>query len=156
MKNYHLFYGGPFSQWAKSPFIIDGIKFNCAEQWMMVNKALLFDDRETADKIMSTASPHEQKKLGRQVKNFNDRQWMQVAYNLVVEGNRAKFDQNPDFAIYLESTGNNIIVEASPWDRRWGIGLAEDDPRALDESQWQGDNLLGKAIMQVRFEMFGQ
>ncbi len=156
MKNYHLFYGGPFSQWAKSPFTIDRIEFNCAEQWMMFNKALLFGDQETADKIMSTNRPDRQKSFGRQVKNFNDRQWMQVAYNLVVEGNRAKFEQNPDFANHLESTGSCIIVEASPWDKRWGIGLAEDDPRALDESQWQGDNLLGKAIMQVRFEMFGQ
>ena len=152
---YHIFYNGPFSQWANSPFTIDGIEFNCAEQWMMLNKALLFGDHETADKIMSTNNPHEQKKLGRQVKNFNDRQWMQVAYKLVVEGNRAKFQQNPEFARYLEATGNDVIVEASPWDRRWGIGLAEDDPRALDESQWQGENLLGKAIMDVRFEMFG-
>lgn len=155
MSKYHLFYGGPFSQWAKSPFIIDGTKFNTAEQWMMWNKALAFSDIDSAKAIQSTSDPREQKALGRKVKNFDDAIWMKVAYDLVVEGNRAKFDQNPKLADYLKATKGMIIVEASPYDRRWGIGLGETDPRALDEGQWLGENLLGKAIMDVRREMFG-
>lgn len=155
MSKYHLFYGGPFSQWAKSTFTIAGIRFNTAEQWMMYNKALCFNDIQSANAIHSSNDPREQKALGRQVKNFDDATWMKVAYDIVVEGNLAKFDQNPKFAEYLKATEGMIIVEASPYDRRWGIGLSETDPRSLDESQWQGENLLGKAIMDVRMEMFG-
>lgn len=155
MSKFHLFYGGPFSQWTKSPFIIDGIKFNTAEQWMMWNKALAFNDIDSAKAIQSTSDPREQKALGRKVKNFDDAKWMKIAYHLVVEGNRAKFDQNPKFADYLKATEGKIIVESSPYDRRWGIGLGETDPRALDQRQWLGENLLGKAIMEVRREMFG-
>lgn len=155
MSKYKFFYGGPFSQWAHSPFVIDGITFNTCEQWMMWNKAQLFGDLESARKILETTDPAVQKRLGRQVKNFVDEEWMKVAYDIVVAGNRAKFSQNPAFNEALKKTCGQLLVEASPVDRRWGIGMREGEDGIENPSNWKGDNLLGKAITQVRQEMFG-
>ena len=154
-EKFEFFWGGYCSQWAPSPMNIGRLKFTCAEQWMMYNKAHIFNDTETAVLIMQTSEPKEQKRLGRDVANFDDDIWMESAYDIVVQGNRAKFSQNPVFHQYLKDTGQKIIVEASPYDRRWGIGLGEMNPDRFDPSNWKGENLLGKAIMQVREEMFG-
>ena len=156
MSEYVFFWGGPFSQWAKSPFTIDGVKFNTCEQYMMYKKAMLFNDTATAQAIMANSNPREQKMLGRQVKNFDDDVWMKYAYNFVVEGNRAKFAQNVEFSNQLVATKGKLIVEASPYDRRWGIGMEEGDEGIEDPANWQGENLLGKAVTQVRIEMFGE
>ena len=152
---YIFFWGGPFSQWFPCQFTIDEIDFNCAEQWMMFRKAMLFEDYDTAKSIMYQRSPKEQKKLGRSVIGYDDDKWMEVAFDIVVEGNMAKFSQSPLLYDTLKSSGDKIIVEASPYDRRWGIGLAEDAPGIEDPNNWRGDNLLGKAIMKVRAELFG-
>ena len=151
---YHFFWSGPFSQWYPSKFTIDGIEFVNCEQWMMYNKAILFEDHDIAKQILNTTDPSTQKSLGRRVSNFNDDTWMKVAYQIVVEGNRAKFSQNPRLYSALRLTGTDIIVEASPHDRRWGIGLSEKDPNIHDPTKWKGANLLGKAIMDVRDELF--
>lgn len=153
MSNYEFFWSGPFSQWYKAPFIIDGRKFNTCEQWMMWNKAMLFNDTETAEAILKTSDPRQQKALGRAVKNFDDAKWMAVAYDIVVQGNRSKFTQNPQLFETLKATGDKTLVEASPYDRRWGIGMGEDDPGIEDPKNWRGENLLGKALTQVRDEL---
>lgn len=145
-----LFYTGPFSQWHRSPFVVGGVAFNCTEQFMMYNKALLFGDNETAAQILMAATPRQQKSLGRRVQGFNDRTWNLFKEGVVFTANLAKFSQDEGLRADLLATGDKIIVEASPTDRIWGIGLAEDDPRALDVSQWQGSNLLGLALMRVR------
>lgn len=145
-----FFYGSVFSQWADSLFEIDGIQYVTAEQWMMAEKARTFNDEETLQKILYYTSPSVQKKLGRQVKNYNDEVWASKRFDAVVKGNYAKFSQNELLKHILLGTGDRILVEASPTDRIWGIGLAEEDPRCLDESQWRGQNLLGKALMKVR------
>lgn len=155
MSNYVFFWGGPFSQWAKSPFRIDGITFNTCEQYMMYKKAMLFNDATTAQAIMANSNPREQKMLGRAVKNFDDTVWMKYAYDYVVEGNRAKFEQNSDLRAELENTRGKLLVEASPYDKRWGIGMEEGDEGIENSVNWQGENLLGKAITQVRMEIFG-
>jgi ribA/ribD-fused uncharacterized protein len=160
---YKFFWNGPFSQWHNSQFIIDmesefeqyQTEFNCCEQWMMFNKAWMFGDKDTAYRIMDTKYPRIQKALGRQVKNFDDNKWMQVAYNIVVHGNMAKFTQNEELLQVLKETCGMELVEASPYDTRWGIGMGENDPGILDSSNWKGENLLGKAITQVRIELFG-
>lgn len=128
MTEYHFFKSGPFSQWTKSPFTLQGLNFNTCEQWMMYNKALMFDDLPIAGQILLAKNPMVQKNLGRKVKNFNDMKWMAVAYGLVVEGNMAKFTQNKFFLDELRKTVGKVIVEASVKDKRWGIGLAIDDP----------------------------
>lgn len=150
-----FFWGGFMSQWSPSPFTIGRLKFTCAEQWMMYNKAKVFCDTETAVLIMQSERPDVQKALGRGVANYNDDEWMETAYDVVVQGNRAKFGTIKEFNNQLRSTGNKILVEASPTDRRWGIGLREGAPGIEDPSNWKGENLLGKAIMQVRGELFG-
>lgn len=145
-----FFYGSVFSQWADSPFEIDGVQYVTAEQWMMAEKARTFNDEETLKKILYFPSPSMQKKLGRQVKNYNDEVWASKRFDAVVKGNYAKFSQNERLRQILLNTEDKILVEASPTDRIWGIGLSEYDSRCLDESKWRGQNLLGKALMKVR------
>jgi ribA/ribD-fused uncharacterized protein len=147
---YIFFWGGTYSQWCPSPFTIDGVNYNCCEQYMMSKKALTFNDILAHEEIMATDSPREQKAIGRRVKNFDPQVWSEVSREVVYEANMAKFTQNPDMYDELMATGELEIVEASPEDKIWGIGLHESDPRCLDKSQWQGTNWLGEAIMRVR------
>ncbi len=148
--DYVFFWGGPFSQWAHSPFTIGVRTYSCAEQWMMYMKAVTFGDLITADLILTEDRPSEQKALGRRVSGFDADVWSTVGYQIVVAGNIAKFQQNDDMMEALRITGERTIVEASPYDKVWGIGLREDDPLADDPANWQGRNLLGKAIMDAR------
>lgn len=147
-----LFYGGPFSQWYPTQITIDGTTYNTAEQFMMAMKAQYFGDLDTKAKIMATKDPGEQKRLGRQVKNFEAPLWQTVGPEYVYMANLAKFSE-PTMKLMLLGTGDKEIAEASPYDSIWGIGLSENDPRALDKSQWRGTNLLGEAIMRVRNDL---
>jgi len=151
--NYTFFWSGPFSQWYKSSFVINGVKFNCAEQFMMYSKAMLFGDTQTADKIMRTSNPKEQKKLGRQVENFNSIIWDNIAKLLVYQGNMAKFTQDMILHEILLATGNTLLVEASPLDAIWGIGLDEVAAKSMSPAEWPGSNFLGEAITQVREDL---
>lgn len=148
--NYIFFWGGIFSQWFKSNFEIDNIQYSSAEQYMMAEKARAFNDKESLDKILSTKNSRKQKELGRKIKNYDDEVWSKIRYEAVVKGNYAKFTQNENLKNQLLDTGNKIIVEASPYDTIWGIGLSEFDESRFNEDLWRGKNLLGKAIMQVR------
>lgn len=145
---YYPFYGGVFSQWYPSPFMYRGIEFNCAEQFMMAGKALYFVDEQSYYKIMGTDNPAKQKQLGRKVKGFDYDKWMQVAFDIVTMGNVLKFKQNKDLYSILEQVKSDgcKLVEASPVDKIWGIGLSEGNPDCHNKSKWQGRNLLGKAI----------
>lgn len=147
---FHFFWRGPLSQWAASPFTHNGIKYLTAEHWMMAEKARLFKDEETLRKILKASSPKEAKALGREVKNYNDEKWGNARFERVVAGNYLKFDQNPTHREALIATGDSILVEASPKDTIWGIGLAEDHPNASNPKRWPGQNLLGFALMEVR------
>lgn len=149
-KEFAFFWGGTFSQWARSTFVIDGVTFNTCEQYMMYKKALMFGDYEIAEKIMEADHPRDQKALGRKVKGFDKDHWERYCKDIVYDGNVAKFTQNEDMLDELMFTGNMTIVEASPKDKIWGIGLAADDPRAKDKSKWLGTNWLGEAIQRVR------
>lgn len=140
----------PFSNWYECHFELNGIEFNCAEQAMMYHKAMLFEDKEIADEIMSSNSPWEQKKLGRAVKGFNQAKWEEERENIMFDILFAKFSQDEFLNKALMETKDRILVEASPYDHIWGIGLSENDPRATDESKWMGLNLLGKTLNRVR------
>ena len=144
------FYGSVFSQWAMRSFELDGNLFNCTEQYMMYRKAKLFGDHDAAKKIWSSGDPAKQKALGRKVKNFDKDKWEAIARDVVYKANYAKFTQNKDCLNELVKTGDKIIVEASPYDCIWGVGLRCDDPKVLDEKNWRGTNWLGEAIMKVR------
>lgn len=139
-----------FSQWWVAAFIVDGIEYQTAEHWMMANKALLFNDKESFDLILQSNTPAEAKKLGRAVRNFDQLIWEANAYKLVVDGNYHKFSQHNNLKNFLLQTGNVIIVEASPVDNIWGIGLPPDNKLVNNPLKWKGTNLLGFALMEVR------
>lgn len=150
--DFEFFYGGPFSQWFKCNLLIDGVTYNCAEQYMMAMKALTFGDTEAHAKIMSSRDPSVQKAWGRKVKNFDYSKWSDISRRVVYKANMVKFS-NPILKDYLLATENKEIVEASPYDTIWGIGLAENDPNILDKSKWRGTNWLGIVLMQVRSDL---
>lgn len=139
-----------FSQWYPANFVIASISYESAEHYMMAEKAKLFGDLDVHQKIINAATPDEAKSLGRQVKGFREDLWCEKRFDIVVQGNMAKFSQNPVLKDYLLSTGSKILIEASPVDSIWGIGLAESDERAKSPALWQGLNLLGFALMQTR------
>lgn len=142
-----------FSQWFPSVFEVNGQVYQNAEQYMMAQKASLFDDQAILAEILLTSDPKEMKALGRKVRGFEQHVWEAARFDIVVEGNRAKFTQNPLMATYLRHTGSQILVEASPVDTIWGIGLSARDVQASDPAQWRGLNLLGYALMAVRAEV---
>jgi ribA/ribD-fused uncharacterized protein len=148
-----FFWNGIYSQWHKAPMTIDGIEYNSCEQYMMHQKALLFDDDEIAELIMQEENPKEQKKFGRMIKGFDKALWDKNCLAIVFEGNLAKFSQNPELKAEMLSTGNKIFVEASPLDHIWGIGLDEDAEGVDDPSYWLGLNLLGQALTLVKNQL---
>ena len=150
---------GDFSQWSKhiielygAPFANEGetVLFDNAEQAMMVAKANTFEDFDIIPEMMSTDDPLEIKRLGRKVKNFDKIVWDNLGEDIVYQINLAKFNQNTQLRDQLLKTEDSIIVEASPMDRIWGIGLSINNPKSLDKDQWRGQNLLGKVLMRVR------
>jgi ribA/ribD-fused uncharacterized protein len=137
-------------QWEQENAIED-YRWNCVEQYMMAAKACLHDDFKTFQKIIATGHPAEQKKLGREVKNFDPEVWEEFRYGKILQAIAAKFDQNFDLQHFLISNFHplTIFAEASPWDKIWGIGLGPEDPKALDINTWEGENLLGQMIGEV-------
>lgn len=142
-----------FSQWYDAPFVVGSERYPTAEHYMMAEKAALFDDADIRKKVLAAPNPGAAKALGRQVRGFDDARWVAARFDIVCRANEAKFAQNPELRTFLEQTGNRVLVEASPVDRIWGIGLAQDDERASNPNQWQGLNLLGFALMQVREQL---
>ena len=151
-----FFWNGIYSQWYKSPFTVDDINYVTAEQYMMNQKALLFGDVETSRQILRATDPREQKELGRKVSGFNKEKWDKACVGIVYKGNYAKFSQNEDLKTELLNTGNRILVEASPVDFIWGIGMHEDDNGVDNPANWKGTNLLGWSIMLVRNELMNE
>ena len=147
---FHFFWGGPLSQWHPSPFKVKDKKYATAEQWMMSRKAALFADSEIEEQIMATQDPSECKKLGRKIKNFNETIWKERRLEVVTMGNVFKFRQNRDLKEILKNTGGKIIVEASPYDCIWGIGMNSDVVGVENPANWKGLNLLGVALMTTR------
>ncbi|MEU5722202.1 NADAR family protein [Micromonospora sp. NPDC047738] len=141
---------GCLSQWWPAPFTVDGRTYPTAEHWMMWHKATLFGDAEIAERILASGHPRRAKTLGRQVRGFDEATWTARRYDIVVAGSVAKFGQHDELGRFLLGTGERVLVEASPVDRIWGIGLAADDPRADDPARWRGQNLLGFALMEAR------
>ena len=143
----------PFSQWYRCTFTAGGHTFGCAEQYMMHGKALLFGDAEIAAEILAADHPRQHKALGRKVRRFDDAVWKREREAIVLAGNRAKFTQDPALFEQLLATRGTTLVEASPYDRIWGIGLRATDPRAQDPEQWRGQNLLGRILTALRDEL---
>jgi ribA/ribD-fused uncharacterized protein len=138
------------SQWYPAPFEMGGVRFATAEHFMMVGKAKLFSDNEIVSEIVDAASPGAAKALGRKVRNFDAAIWNRHCLDIVTAGNIAKFGQNEAMKQFLLSTGDRVLVEASPVDRVWGIGLSKSHEDAEKPQRWRGQNLLGFALMRAR------
>lgn len=145
-----------FSQWWPCRFEVDDQVYVTAEQFMMAEKARLFGDEKARAAILAAESPATCKKLGRAVQGFEEARWVASRFDLVTRGNLAKFDQDDRLRSYLLDTGAEILVEASPTDRVWGIGIGREDARARDPLAWQGANLLGFALVRVRGILRGE
>jgi len=142
-----------FSQWFPAAFTVAGDTYATAEHWMMAEKARLFGNDDVRQRLIAARHPDEAKKLGRQVTGFNPVVWDAQKYELVVAGNYHKFSQHPALRDYLLTTGDRVLVEASPVDAIWGIGLAANHPDATQPARWPGENLLGFALMEVRDQL---
>ncbi len=138
------------SQWYDCSFEADGVKYRTAEQYMMAQKALLFGDEDIFGRIMKAGGPDTFKKLGQQVRGFDEEKWKASRSDIVIRGNMAKFSQNAELKAFLLGTGDKVLVEASPYDKIWGIGIGADDKRAENPNLWRGLNLLGFCLMEVR------
>ncbi|GGH62141.1 hypothetical protein HNQ91_001208 [Filimonas zeae] len=139
-----------FSQWWVAPFEVEGVVYKTAEHWMMAEKARLFNDEAAWEKVIAAATPDEAKKGGRMVRGFDAEVWDKHKFAIVTEGNRHKFSQHQALQRFLVDTGDRVLVEASPVDAIWGIGLAADKPGIENPHTWKGENLLGYALMEVR------
>jgi ribA/ribD-fused uncharacterized protein len=145
-----------FSQWWPAQFTVEGQNYKSAEHYMMAQKAKLFDDHSSFWKILLCDKPAEAKELGRQVKNFNETRWLQHRYEIVLQGSIHKFKQNESLKAFLLNTNDRVIVEASPVDRIWGIGLTADSKNVENPAKWNGLNLLGFALMEARYVLRGK
>jgi ribA/ribD-fused uncharacterized protein len=141
---------GCLSQWWPAPFTVDGKVYPTAEHWMMAAKARLFGDPEAEHRILGAGGPAQAKKEGRRVRGFDEAVWERERFGIVVEGSVHKFAAHEELWSYLRGTGERVLVEASPLDRVWGIGLAATDEGASDPERWRGLNLLGFALMEAR------
>lgn len=148
-KDGHI-YEACLSQWWPCLFQVDNVEYRCAEQFMMAEKARMFADEEMLAEIMNASHPKEMKAYGRAVKNFDKDLWDARCYDIVKRGNLAKFSQNPELWEFLKNTRQRILVEASPRDQIWGIGMGKSNPDALYPQKWRGTNLLGFALTEVR------
>jgi len=138
------------SQWWPSHFSEENITYKTAEHYMMAGKAKLFNDTDAFEKIIACHKPGEAKKLGRTVKGFDENVWLKHRYQIVLKASLLKFSQNPELKTFLINTSNRVIVEASPLDKIWGIGMACENKDIEDPHRWKGLNLLGFALMGTR------
>ena len=141
---------GYLSNWYPSSFTVDGVAFSSMEQFMMYRKAICFGDEAVAAQILSTSDVAKIKSLGRQVSNYDESMWNGIRQIVVYEGLLAKFSQNEELKAKLKVTGNAVLAECAVKDRIWGIGLSMKDPDRLNKAKWNGQNLLGYALMMVR------
>ena len=139
-----------FSQWFPASFHVDGVDYKTAEHYMMAQKAKLFEDYDALQEIIHACDPKTAKQLGRTVQNFDSEVWDAHCFEIVVEGNFYKFSQNPELLQFLLNTNPKVLVEASPHDRIWGIGLGRNDRDASMPERWLGKNLLGFALVEAR------
>jgi ribA/ribD-fused uncharacterized protein len=153
VENFHFFYSGcsVFSQWYKSPFVDNnGQRYTSAEQYMMSEKAKLFNDVSAKETILKTHNPKICKSLGRKVKGFDEKKWKDNREQIVFNASIFKYGQNQELKDILLSTKDKHIVEASPYDKIWGIGMRESHKDATNPLRWKGLNLLGNALMRTR------
>lgn len=154
-EKYVSFWGSPFSNFYECKFVEGDNLWTSSEQCFMAKKAIFFGDRETFIEITQAKTPKEAKKLGRKVKNFDEKAWSEASFNMMYEAVYAKFSQNEDLKTLLlsEEYENKSFVEGSPYDAIWGVKMYWNDPKIGDENNWKGENRLGKVLDKVREEL---
>ena len=145
-----------FSQWYHSPFIENEITYETAEHYMMASKARVFNDWKALDKILNTKKPNVAKKIGRGIKNFNIKEWNKHKIDIVLQGSLLKFNQHNNLKNFLLLTNESILVEASPFDPYWGIGMRAKHRNSKNPIRWKGQNLLGFCLMEARKIIFNE
>lgn len=150
-ENFVFFWGNReiYSNFYKKPFFYKGVKIPCPEVGFMMEKAIQFNDMDILNKLKTAHNPARAKELGRKIKNYDDAIWNEVRYDRMKEVLIAKFS-DPALKKQLKDTGKRILVEASPMDKIWGIGMDENHPQVEDISKWKGQNLLGQVLMDIR------
>lgn len=145
---------GCFSNWYPCKFAVDGVTYNSSEQYMMAQKVLLFGRKDLAVQIMATDDPHTEKHIaGQHFPEYDDALWGAKCYETVKKGVKAKFEQNPELKQELLATGNALLCECAPHDKKWGIGIGLDNPDYQHPDRWRGKNYLGFILMEVRAEL---
>lgn len=139
-----------FSQWFANAFEHDGTRYATAEHFMMAGKARLFADDDALNRILAARTPAQAKAIGREVQRFSPVIWDAECLAIVTRGSIAKFSSSPELCTYLLGTGDRVLVEASPRDRIWGVGMGRNNPSIERPSEWRGRNLLGFALMNAR------
>lgn len=129
---------------------IEGKNFFCAEQFMMVGKVLLFGPTMIDEYFKTCKHNSACKRFGRKVPNYNEKVWTNINLAWVTVGNYLKFSQNETLKDHLVKTGDALLVEASPRDSIWGVGMSVDHPDIMNPKKWKGLNKLGKALMKAR------
>jgi len=150
-----LFWSGWPSQHAPATFEVCGVWYNCTQQYLMAERARMFGDADRLDDIMWSRDPVQQTVLGHAVKNCDEARWRRAVPAMLLRGNMAKYAQNATLKRLLLATHPKVLVQASPYDTVYGVGLTPHDPRALDPEHWRGLNLLGTALMQTRQTLLG-
>jgi len=148
-----VFYGSKdiLSNFYHTSFEIDGVKYNCVEQYFQYQKAITFCAQDIAEKILKTTSPTLQKSLGcKSIPNFNGKIWNSMCINIMQKGLYAKFSQNLKLKQFLVDTGDKILVEAAPRDLFWGVGFGKTNEKIQDPKKWRGQNRLGFELMKTR------
>jgi len=144
---------GFLSNWYTSPFTVEGIDYTSMEQFMMYQKAVCFHDNAIAEQILEAEDAARMKELGRLISGYDEHFWNGVRQIVVYEGLLAKFSQNAFLRKELKNTGEAILAECAVKDKIWGIGLSMNDPKRMNPEQWNGQNLLGYALMMVRYRV---
>lgn len=141
---------GYLSNWYISPFTADGIRFTSTEQFIMYKKCMIFGDEQSAKAVLVTNDPAEQQDIGRKAKGYIHTLWSGIRQTIAYEGLLEKFRQNDELRRKLLDTGDAYLVECAGSDKTWACGIKLDDARRFDASLWDGQNILGFTLMQVR------
>ena len=144
---------GWLSNWYRSDFELDGIKYSSVEQYIMYQKCVLFGDVESAEKVMNAEYPDEQQSIARNATGYIENAWRGYRQIIAQKALFAKFSQNEDLKEKLLATGDAWLVECARTDKNWACGISLYDDQRFDASKWFGMNILGFALMKVRDEI---
>jgi len=164
-EKFTFFWGGPLSNFYTSYFTdAKGVSYSCTEQYYMAMKALFFKDDFRYKMIIAESNPKKIKKHGRSVENYSDESWYgseeediltNPAKKHMYDANFLKYSQNEKLLKILKESEGSTLVEASPYDRRWGIGMSY-CAVAKHRRFWKGKNWLGEVLTKVREDIMAK